>query len=162
MWSSLFSASNALQARSAAPRVIPEITEQERSRFLSNLPKIKSLPSDNYTSNCKAVLEHARPKGAILSVYYLHKNKLMGIENGQFLFDIVVKSEQPMATATQIHGFVKHTSLKSDDPEYELKIRHFINTVNGAVEAEPSVSVEKAADAEQSDDEESATGFVFV
>jgi hypothetical protein len=168
MWSSMFLASNARM--NATPKAIPVFTEQERSNFLNILPKIKSLPLENYIRNRDAVLQHARPKGASLSVSYLQKHKLMGMENGQFLFDTVVKSEYPMATAVKIRGFINHTSLKSNDPEYKTKIQGFINSLSSTVEIELSSPAEKAvlsepidtkeADAEQSDDEEKS--FVFV
>jgi len=170
MWSGLFLASNA--RLNAAPKAIPVFTEQERLGFLNLLPQIKSLPLENYIRNRDAVLQHARPKGASSSVSYLQKHKLMGMENGQFLFDIVVKSEYPMATAMKIHGFINHTFLKSNDSEYKIKIQGFINSLSSAVEIELSSPAEKAvlsepidtkeADAEQSDDEDNAAGFVFV
>ena len=166
MWSSIFLASSAIQARAAAPKMTPKetpvLTERERLQFLNDLPRIKSLSSENYTNNCNAVLEHARPRGASSSIYYLHKHKLMGMKNGQFLFDIVVRSEHPMSTAIQIHGFINHASLKSNDSDYEIKIQRFMNQANGVKEAEPSASAEKEADAVPSDDEESAAGFVLV
>ena len=171
MWSSLFPPSNTLQP--TAPQETPILAEQFRLQFLNNLPKIKSLPSDNYTSNCNAVLEHARPRGAILSIYYLHKHKLMGKANSQFLFDTVIKSEHPMLTAMQIHGFINLHSLSTNDLEYSIKIQGFMNKLSHAVEAESHAAAEKYVtpeqinkkepEAEQSDnDEEDAEGFVVV
>lgn len=151
MWSTFFSSSHE-QAKS--PKTIHVLTEEQRLKFSKVLLRVKTLPSENYTTNCNTVFEHAQPKEAILSICYLHNHKLMNKKNAQLLFDFMMKSEQPKDTAEKTCKFMKNPLLKHDGSEYEIKIQEFVHSL--------ACTEETHHETHSLHDEEDTEGFVLI